>query len=276
MIVERVNVLVMKILNTEDFIKTYVKTKVKESDTTNIYSVCNIHGLFENIIKYLNVKSILNLKESCLIKQLTIQNNGDINFISSIERLIENPRRLYDLYAEYGRYAFGRYVFYQACKNGNLESVKLFFTLHPFHKYKINSVGSEMTMKQIVAYIYYDGFTPLMAAAKNEHFQIVQYLLEQGEADPNIARGDGKNALHLAARNNRKSTELIELLLTHMSLDSINKKNRWGYTPLDRAYHNRSPIQQEIIALLRSKGGKANYFDKNGRTVGRCNGDLNH
>ena len=93
MIVERINVLVMKILNTEDFIKTYVKTKVRESDTTNIYSVCNIHGLFENIIKYLNVKSILNLKESCLIKQLTIQNNGDIHFISSIERLIENGSR---------------------------------------------------------------------------------------------------------------------------------------------------------------------------------------
>ena len=39
---------------------------------------------------------------------------------------------------------------------------------------------------------------------------------------------------------------------------------------------NRSPIRQEIIALLRSKGGKANYFDENGRRVGRGNGDLNH
>ena len=31
-------------------------------------------------------------------------------------------------------------------------------------------------------------------------------------------------------------------------------------------------IKQEIIA----RGGKANYFDVNGRNVGEGNGDLNH
>ena len=30
----------------------------------------------------------------------------------------------------------------------------------------------------------------------NEHFQVVKYLIEQGEADPNIANSDGLNALH--------------------------------------------------------------------------------
>ena len=34
-------------------------------------------------------------------------------------------------------------------------------------------------------------------------------------------------------------------------------------------------MRQAIIALLRSKGGKANCFDENGRRVGRGNGDLN-
>ena len=101
-------------------------------------------------------------------------------------------------------------------------------------------------------------------------------MIEQGEADPNIADSDGWNALHYAAQNNRTNTELIELLLTHMTLDSINKISR-GYTPLDYAYYNhRNPIRQEIIALLRSKGGKSNYHDENGRNVGRGNGDLNH
>ena len=110
-------------------------------------------------------------------------------------------------------------------------------------------------------------YTPLSAAAANEHFQVVKYLIEQGEADPNIARSTGSNALHLAARNNRTSTELIEFLLTNMHLNSINKKDL-GYTPLDCAYfynHHSNPIKQEIIALLRSKGGKANYYDENGR-----------
>ena len=41
------------------------------------------------------------------------------------------------------------------------------------------------------------------------------------------------------------------------------------------AYHrNDSPLRQEIIALLRSKGGKANYHDETGRDVGSGNGDL--
>ena len=110
--------------------------------------------------------------------------------------------------------------------------------------------------------------TPLMIAALNEHFQIVQYLIDQGEADPNIANCGGWNALHVAAWNNRMNTELIELLLTHMPLDSINKKTSAGSTPLDIAYEfNRSPIQQKIIDLIRSKGGKANYHDANGRRV---------
>ena len=62
-----------------------------------------------------------------------------------------------------------------------------------------------------------------------------------------------------------------------MSLDSINKKNRWGRTPLDlHIIVIIISIRQEIIALLRSKGGKANWHDENGRDVGEGNGDLNH
>ena len=54
-----------------------------------------------------------------------------------------------------------------------------------------------------------------------------------------------------------------------MALNSINKKDGYGDTPLDEAYRdNRIPIRQEIIALLRSKGGKASNHDENGRDVG--------
>ena len=61
-----------------------------------------------------------------------------------------------------------------------------------------------------------------------------------------------------------------------MTLDSINKKAFGEDTPLDCAYYNETHLRLEIIALLRSKGGKANYYDENGRNVGRGNGDLNH
>ena len=67
----------------------------------------------------------------------------------------------------------------------------------------------------------------------------------------------------------------MHYILQHVGTERILKASG-GYTPLDRAYFNRSPIRQEIIALIRSKGGKANNYDENGRYVGAGNGDLNH
>ena len=154
-----------------------------------------------------------------------------------------------------------------------MDDVELFMNLHPYHKYitnrDVNGYRDEMTLKDMVSQVgrTSGGYeqTPLTIAAGNEHFQLVKYLIEQGEADPNIANSVGVNALHWVAGWIRTNTELIELLMTHMSLNSINKKNQDGDTPLDYAYYNHSsPIKQEIIALLRSKGGKTNKYDENG------------
>ena len=167
-----------------------------------------------------------------------------------------------------------------ACEKGRFEDVKLLITGRNDVNGS-NGNNNNMTLKEYANQVGTNSGdidrTPLMAAVANKHFQIVKYLIEQGEADPNIADSIGRNALHLAAKNNKKDTKLIELLLTNMPLTSINKKvGSWG-TPLDWAYiYNDSPIRQEIIALLRSKGGKANHFDVNGRNVGSGNGDLNH
>ena len=105
-----------------------------------------------------------------------------------------------------------------------------------------NGNNNNMTLKDMVSQFGkgINGYwrTPLMAAAFKEHFQIVKYLIEQGEADPNITGSDGYNALHCAVRNNRTNTELIELLLTHMTLDSINDQDGDGDTPLDSSSHS--------------------------------------
>ena len=63
---------------------------------------------------------------------------------------------------------------------------------------------------------------------------------------------------------------MIQFLLNHLTIDSINKTDSDGETPLDTCYehNNHSPIKQEIIALLRSKGGIANkYDDENGEYI---------
>ena len=151
-----------------------------------------------------------------------------------------------------------------ACAEGRLRDVKLFITCMK----GINNMTLREHVNQFGENSYGVEYTPLMAAAWFEHFQVVKYLIGQGEADPNIANSYGRNALHLAALNNRTNTDLIQFLLNHMVIDSINKTDESGCTPLDNCYRcNDSPICQEIIALLCSKGGIANKFDENGNRI---------
>ena len=83
-----------------------------------------------------------------------------------------------------------------------------------------------------------------------------------------IARSDGANPLHIAAGWNSTTTALIQFLLNHLTIDSINKEDNDGETPLDCCYaYNESPIKQEFIALLRTKGGIANKYDENGNWI---------
>ena len=223
----------------------------------NIYSVCGIYGLFEHITSYLNAKSILNFLESSFVKQLD-QGDGEKTYQKCVEK-IAKTMKLFELHRRYKREYKDLSPFVCACWKGRMDDVQLFVNLHPFHKYitnrDVNGYRDDMTLKDMVSQVGRDSDgdeeTPLMLAAWNEHFQVVKYLIEQGEADPNIANSYGFNALHLAAGNNGTNTELIQLLLTHMTLDSINKKDMRVATPLDLAYHrNDSPLRQEIIALL--------------------------
>ena len=269
-------------------------------------------GIMTNMLQYLDIKSLCNVKRSSLIQQLSKEfGSDDLERVrdealrldykgrrSINEMRLSHPaRRLYLLIERYKR-EFPRGTTFGgvptpivcACEGGRMDDVELFVNLHPFHKYitnrDVNGYRDDMTLKDMVSQVGRDRrgmeYTPLMIAAEYEHLQIVKYLIEQGEGDPNIADSDESNALHCAAGWNRTDTGVIQLLLNGMSLDSINQKSGGetylvGETPLDRAYHfNRSPIRQEIIALLRLKGGKSNHYDENGRWVGEGNGDLNH
>ena len=89
---------------------------------------------------------------------------------------------------------------------------------------------------------------------------------------------DGYNSLHFAAWYSVKNVQTLQCLIDNYNGNIktiINQKN-YGWTPLDCAYKfNNSPIKNEIVSLLRKYGGKANYYDKNGKRVGWGKGDLN-
>ena len=133
-----------------------------------------------------------------------------------------------------------------ACQLGRLDDVKLLIADANITQYE-NQLGTSVCGKYEC--------TPLMAAALKQHFPILQYLIEQCEADPNTTGVAGFTPLHIAAKNKKTTTELIELLLAHMSVDSINKKDKWGRTPLDLAYYNTSPIQQILFKTIKKAGG---------------------
>ncbi len=103
-----------------------------------------------------------------------------------------------------------------------------------------------------------DGYsnTPLMMAAYNEHSTIIEILL-QYNADTATTNNNGLNALHWAAYN-KTTTTTVQLLLNNMKLEDINHKDINGDTPLDNCYeyYNNSSIKQQLIDLIRQKGGK--------------------
>lgn len=230
-----------------------------------------------NCLKFLDSKSVLQLLKTGIFKKNIFQKDKIYTFINGVKYklLIERYKRLFP----HGT------PFVCACQKGRLEDVNQFLNLHRFHAYiDVGTANPGMDVTAMVSEVGRNSrgsrWTPLMAAASSEHFQIVKYLIEQGEADPNIvAHSDGWNALHLAAMNNENDTKVIEFLLTNMSLNSINKKSSgwYRYTPLDYAYDRvHFSIKHKIINLIRSKGGKANCHDKNGKWVGYGKGDLNH
>ena len=168
-----------------------------------IESAC---GIMLNILQYLNIRSLCNVKRSSLIQQcrkafgcddfervrdkaLSIDYKGrrSINEM----RLSHPARRLYLLIERYKR-EFPRGTFNRdqiptpivcACEHGRMDDVELFVSLHPFHKYitnrDVNGYRDDMTLKDMVSQVgkRSEGYdrTPLMAAAENEHFQLVKY-----------------------------------------------------------------------------------------------------
>ena len=179
------------------------------------------------------------------MKNLRIKNNDNPLFHNYINDFIAKTKILFELYRRYKReFPLGSIFrhrgsptpFVCACEQERMDDVKLFVNLHPFHKYitncDVNGYRDDMTLKDMVSQVGRTSgggeWTALMIAVKNEHFQVVKYLIEECEADPNIAASDGWNALHCAVHN-KNNTELIQFLLHHISLDSINK--RWRDSP---------------------------------------------
>lgn len=140
--------------------------------------------------------------------------------------------------------------FVVACELGDVVSIEIIIRASQVAGMDVTMVNEEGRNS------YGTSYTPLMVAASNEHSAVVKILLDKN-ADVATTDQRGRNALHIAAYSNKTNTTTVELLLNKMKLEDINHKNKDGFTPLDMCYeYNNSSIQQELIDLIRLKGGK--------------------
>ena len=230
-------------------------------------------GIMTKIFMCLDVKSLLKVLESCLVKRLCVLFHSpdfvrvrhealafDYSGHRCITEMIHNPKQLYLLYKRYKSEFPDGTPFVCACDQGCVEDVNEFLNLHRFHAYiDVGTANAGMDVTAMVSEVGRRSggysYTPLMTAAMNERSTIIEILL-QYNADTATTNKYGRNALHYAAWKNKTTTTTVQLLLNNMKLEDINHKDTGGDTPLDYCYYNNSSIKQQLIDLLRQNGGK--------------------
>ncbi|XP_067654108.1 histone-lysine N-methyltransferase EHMT2-like [Haliotis asinina] len=88
--------------------------------------------------------------------------------------------------------------------------------------------------------------TPVMAAARYGHRDVVEFLVGRG-ADLSLVDSDGSNALHWASIGDLGTVKLI----LDLDVVDVNVINNYGYTA---AYLARINRHQRVLDLLVSRG----------------------
>ncbi|XP_067653405.1 ankyrin repeat domain-containing protein 50-like [Haliotis asinina] len=125
----------------------------------------------------------------------------------------------------------GDNILHYACDGGDVETVKLILDLD-------------------VVDVNYRGHysrTPVMAAAVNGHWDVVEFLVGRG-ADVSLVDRVGDNILHYACDGG--DVEMVKLILD-LDVVDVNARNNNGYTAADIARRRR---HQRVLDLLVSRG----------------------
>ena len=95
-----------------------------------------------------------------------------------------------------------------------------------------------------------DGLTPLHLAARNNHQDVVEYILEFVE-DPNPKDMRGMTPLHLAACNNHQ--KIVKCLLNFVN--ELNPQDSKGLTPLNltRLLNGRMAMVRHVLMIWKNK-----------------------
>ncbi|MGH9520538.1 MAG: ankyrin repeat domain-containing protein, partial [Terriglobales bacterium] len=105
------------------------------------------------------------------------------------------------------------------------------------------------------------GETPLHLAAKSDHSDVVEFLLDHG-ADVNARDSNGGFTPLDLALSSFHYKDVLELLIARGA--NVNTASKQGITPLEEAVMRD---QKDAIELLLSKGADINAQDSGGNTA---------
>ena len=104
------------------------------------------------------------------------------------------------------------------------------------------------------------GDTPLMSAVINNHSELVDEMIRQFKADPNITYENGQTLIHIAA--SKGYNEVLRILLKYSA--DINCKMKGGWTPLLLAVSNNH--LDLVDEMIRELGADPNLPNEDGKT----------
>ncbi|XP_069676177.1 transient receptor potential channel pyrexia [Periplaneta americana] len=108
----------------------------------------------------------------------------------------------------------------------------------------------------------YRGQTPLHLAARVQSLECVEMLLNIGGCDPNAVDTDKRTPLHSAVGKSLLAFEITETLLIWKA--EVNKKDKYGYTPLHIAALNE---QSQCVETLLYHGADVSAKTKGGTSA---------
>jgi ankyrin repeat protein len=131
---------------------------------------------------------------------------------------------------------------FEACRKGDVESIKLMIKLNP------DTVNCRNE----------GGFTPLIIAGYRNQIEVVKLLLKH-KADINALSGEGTVLMGTCYKGN---LDLAKLLLKHGA--DVNSPNELGTTPLMYAILGQNI---DLIKLLLDNGAKKDVVERSGKTA---------
>eukprot|EP00944_MAST-04C_sp_MAST-4C-sp1_P013694 g13694.t1 len=154
----------------------------------------------------------------------------------------------------------------QARYNGSYEETAL--DLCYDYRRSIRNDKIELLISKGANFYRYSLHYHIQRAVEEDNFQDVKLLLKHERADIRRLGKSGNTVLHDAAERCKRNLNVLKLLMSHRTFSADILNYRYiGRTVLDVAYKSILPIKNDMVELIKSKGGKCSAENINVKVI---------